>query len=67
MLQIGRKPYRYNPLMWVRTAQLDLDEALTLAQFSLRDADAVSPVEHADALREVAAGGSSRGTGSAKA
>ena len=41
--------------MWVRTVQLDLDEALTLAQFSLRDAQAVSPVEHADALREVAA------------
>ena len=41
--------------MWVRIVQLDLDEALTLAQFSLRDAHAVSPVEHADALREVAA------------
>ena len=55
MCQTERKRGRFNPLMWVRTVQLDLDEALTLAQFSLRDAHAVSPVERADALREVAA------------
>ena len=55
VLKTGRKRGRFNPLMWVRTVQLDLDEALTLAQFSLRDAHALSPVEYADALREVAA------------
>ena len=55
LFQTGRKRGRFNPLMWVRTVQLDLDEALTLAQFNLRDAHAISPVEYADALREVAA------------
>ena len=35
--------------------RLDLDEALDLAQFSLRSARATSPIERADALREVGA------------
>ena len=47
------KVFANRPCPLWQVVRLELDEELTLAQFSLRKARATSPLERADALREV--------------
>jgi len=48
-----RWPAWWNPMRWMSIVRLDLDEALTLANFQVRRTRCASPVDKADTLRRL--------------